>query len=166
MLKVRLQRVGKNHEPIYRLVLTDSKNGPKSGKFLEILGNYDARKNDKTILKEDRIKHWISNGAQVSGTVHNILVGSKVIEGKKINVLPKKTPIIKEKPAEEAKAPQAAPEAAPAATVAEAAEAAPEKTEETSVAPTEEKAEAPAAPEEKPETPVAEEEKPQDEVAA
>lgn len=156
MLKVRLQRVGKNHKPVYRLVLTESKNGPQSGKFLEILGNYDPRKNDKTTLKEDRIKHWISNGAQVSATVHNILVGSKVIEGKKINVLPKKKPIIKEQPAEEAKAPQAAPEEAPKAPETEVAEA----------APAEEVTETPVAPEEKAEAPVVEEEKPQDEVAA
>lgn len=152
MLKVRLQRVGKNHEPVYRLVLTDSKNGPQSGKFLEILGNYDPRKNDKTTLKTDRIKHWISNGAQVSGTVNNILVGSKVIEGKKINVLPKKKPIIKDQPAEEAKAEKVSEET-PAVEVTESA-------------PVEQAEETPAAPEEKAETPIAEEEKPQDEVAA
>lgn len=51
---------------------------------------------DDVTLDGERIKYWISNGAQVSDTVHNILVGQKIIEGKKINVLPKKSPIVKE----------------------------------------------------------------------
>jgi len=102
MLMVRLQRVGRKHEPVFRLVLTDSKNGPKSGKFLEILGNMDMRRSEKAEFKIDRVKHWIANGAQLSDTVHNLLVERKLIEGKKINALPKKTPIKSEK-AEEAK---------------------------------------------------------------
>ena len=95
MLMIRLQRVGRKHEPVFRLVLTDSKNGPKSGKFLEILGNYDARRGEKAEFKMDKIKHWISKGAKLSNTVHNILVERKVIEGKKINALPKKTALKK-----------------------------------------------------------------------
>jgi small subunit ribosomal protein S16 len=104
MLMIRLQRTGRKHEPTFRLVLTDSKNGPKSGKFLEILGSHDPRHKDKTIIKADRVKEWMSKGAQLSGTVHNLLIEKKIIDGKKINVLPKKTPIIKEVPVEKAKA--------------------------------------------------------------
>lgn len=95
MLMIRLQRVGRKHEPVFRLVLTDSKNGPKSGKFLEILGNFDARRSEKAEFKVERVKHWISVGAKLSNTVHNFLVERKVIEGKKINALPKKSVIIK-----------------------------------------------------------------------
>lgn len=91
MLMIRLQRVGKKHEPVFRLVLTDSKNGPKSGKFLEILGNFDARRSEKAEFKIERIKQLMSNGAKLSDTVHNFFVEKKLIEGKKINVLPKKT---------------------------------------------------------------------------
>ncbi len=101
---IRLQRTGRKHEPTFRLVLTDSKNGPKSGKFIEILGSHDPRHKDATIIKGDRIKEWMSKGVQLSGTVHNLLIEKKIIDGKKINVLPKKTPIIKEVPAEEVKA--------------------------------------------------------------
>jgi small subunit ribosomal protein S16 len=136
MLMIRLQRTGRKHEPTFRLVLTDSKNGPKSGKFLEILGSHDPRHKDLTSIKGDRIKEWMSKGVQLSGTVHNLLIEKKIIDGKKINVLPKKTPIVKEAPVEEVKAeaPKAevkAEEAAPAveesAPVAEApVEAAPE----------------------------------------
>ena len=95
MLKIRLQRVGRKHDPSFRVVLIDSRRGPKSGNFIENLGFYDAIRKVKQI-KADRVKHWIANGAQVSDTVHNILVSEKVIEGKKKNVLPKKTPIVKE----------------------------------------------------------------------
>ena len=100
---IRLQRVGRKHEPVFRLVLTDSKNGPKSGKFLEILGSFDARRGDKAEFKDERVKHWMANGAKLSNTVHNILVERKVIDGKKINALPKRTPLVSEKPAEEVK---------------------------------------------------------------
>jgi len=134
---IRLQRTGRKHEPTFRLVLTDSKNGPKSGKFLEILGSHDPRHKDLTSIKGDRIKEWMTKGVQLSGTVHNLLIEKKVIDGKKINVLPKKTPIVKEVVAEKA-APVAAPapiEVAPAAPVEEVvAEIAPEVIAEAPVA--------------------------------
>jgi len=109
MLKIRLQRIGRKHEPTFRVVLTDSKNGPKSGKFLEILGSYDARRNQDTRLKKERIQHWIAQGAQVSDTIHNLLITHEVIAGEKINVLPQKTPIRKEQPVEETPAAAPAP---------------------------------------------------------
>lgn len=97
MLMIRLQRVGRKHEPVFRLVLTDSKNGPKSGKSLEILGSYDVRRdNPIEQIKAERVKYWMSKGAKVSDTVHNYLVSKKVITGKKVNALPKKKPIVKE----------------------------------------------------------------------
>lgn len=104
MLKIRLQRVGRKNIPTFRVVLTDSKNSTKSGKFLEVLGNYDPINNVKEI-KTDRIKYWMSQGAKPSETLHNFLIDKKVIPGKKVNVLPKKKPIVKEteggeKPAE------------------------------------------------------------------
>lgn len=95
MLKIRLQRVGRVNIPTFRVVLTDSKNSTKSGKFLEVLGNYDPV-NDVKEIKADRVKHWMSHGAQLSDTVHNWLIDKKVIPGKKINALPKKKPIKKE----------------------------------------------------------------------
>lgn len=90
MLMIRLQRVGRKNQPSFRLVLTDSKNAAKSGKFLEILGSHNYRKED-TVLKGDRINHWIKMGAQLSDSANNLLISNKVITGKKINVLPKKT---------------------------------------------------------------------------
>ncbi len=109
MLIIRLQRVGRKNDPSFRIILTDSKRAAKTGSVLEILGSYDARKG-KPALKNDRVLHWISVGAQTSNTVHNLLVSEKVIEGKKINVLPKKTPpkkeVVEEEKKEEVKAPE------------------------------------------------------------
>jgi small subunit ribosomal protein S16 len=118
MLMIRLQRVGRVNVPTFRLVLTDSKNSTKSGKFLEVLGMYDAVKNVKEV-KADRVKYWMSQGAQLSDTVHNWLLDKKVISGKKINALPKKKPIKKDEPKGDAAKPAAAP-AAPAAEPAKA----------------------------------------------
>lgn len=101
MLKIRLQRVGRKGESAFRLVLTDSENSTKSGRFKEILGSYDPRKTTDA-LDAERIKYWISQGAQPTDTVHNLLITHGVIEGKKRNVLPKKNPPVKEEvPAEE-----------------------------------------------------------------
>ncbi len=122
MLKIRLQRVGRKHEPSFRLVLTDSKNSTKSGRYLETLGNYDARRGEKSEFKNDRITYWVSKGAQLSGTVHNLLIDKKVVSGKKINVLPLKKAIVKDAPAE---APVAEAPAPAAEVVAEAPAEAP-----------------------------------------
>jgi small subunit ribosomal protein S16 len=145
MLKIRLQRVGKKHEPVFRIVVCESTRGPKAGDNIETLGSYDPRDKNEATFNEERIKHWISVGAQVSDTVHNLLIKKGIIEGKKVNALPKKSPIVKELTEEEKKA--------------KAAESAPkEKTEE---APAEEVVEAPVAEEapveEKVEEPVVEE---------
>jgi small subunit ribosomal protein S16 len=85
MLKIRLERVGRVHEPSFRLVLTDSKNSSKSGRFKEILGSYDPRKS-RDVLEAERIKYWISQGASPTPTVHNLLVKHKVVDAKKIHV--------------------------------------------------------------------------------
>lgn len=104
MLIIRLQRVGRKNVPNFRVVLTESKNSTKSGKFLEILGSFDMV-NDKKTIDAERIKHWLKEGVQVSDTMHNFLVDQKIISGKKINNLPKKTPVkkVEEAPKAEAK---------------------------------------------------------------
>lgn len=113
MLIIRLQRLGRRNEPTFRIVLTDSKNGPKSGRFLEVLGSYDARDKNITKIDGERVKELISKGAQVSDTVRNFLISQKILEGKKINVLPRKTPIEKEKTEEAAVADKASSAEAP-----------------------------------------------------
>lgn len=106
MLNIRLQRVGRKNDPSFRVIVADSKLKPKTGNFLEILGSYNARRG-APVINVERAKHWLSVGAKASGTVHNLLVDLKAVSGKKINVLGKKTPIVKEAPKEEVKAPAA-----------------------------------------------------------
>ena len=118
MLKIRLQRTGRKHEPTFRLVLTDSKNSAKTGRFLEILGSHDFRK-ENTDIKKERVLHWMKTGAKPTPTVHNLLITEKVIEGKKINVLGKKSVPKKE---EEAKAAEPKAEASAEAAVEPAPE--------------------------------------------
>ena len=114
---------------MFRLVLTEKQNGPKSGKFQEILGSYGPKQSTANFDGE-RIKYWISMGAQVSDTVHNLLISKKIITGKKKNVLPRKTPIIKEK-AEEPKVEETVPVSSEkAATPPEPAPAKPEEPKE------------------------------------
>lgn len=155
MLKIRLQRTGRKHEPTFRVVLTDSKNSTKSGKFIEILGAYDPRDKNDTVLKADRIQHWIAQGAQPSDTVHNLLISKDIMKGEKRNVLPKKSPIIDE---EAIKAQQEAEEKAKVE--AEAAKQAEsdsvEETQTEEVSSEEAKEEAPVEEEKKEEAPAEE----------
>lgn len=122
MLMMRLQRVGRRNDPSYRIVVTDKRTGPKSDKHVDRLGSYNPKLNHIQ-LDADKAKEWIAKGVQPSETVHNLLVSQKVIDGKKINVLPKKSPIVDEealKKAEEEAAAKA--EAEKAAAEAETAE--------------------------------------------
>ena len=121
MLKIRMQRVGRINQPSYRIVVTEHTASPKAGKFVEKLGTYNPHTKVRT-LDEARVKYWMSVGAQPSATMHNMLVSSGILSGKKINVLPSyKAP--GEAPAVEAAPVAEAPAEAPAAPVAEEAKA-------------------------------------------
>ncbi|MDH5442156.1 MAG: 30S ribosomal protein S16 [Candidatus Nomurabacteria bacterium] len=116
MLKIRLQRIGRRHDPHFRMVVVDSRQGPKSGKFVAKVGSYNAKLGDIQIDAE-AAKKYLDTGAQPSDTVYNMLVTHGILKGKKKNVLPKKTPIVKEvaeTAAEPAKAKEAPAVEAPA----------------------------------------------------
>jgi small subunit ribosomal protein S16 len=73
MVRIRLRRVGLKHQPTYRIVAAE-KESPRDGRFLEILGFYNPRTDPATIeVKEDRLFHWMSNGAQPSESVAQLL---------------------------------------------------------------------------------------------
>jgi small subunit ribosomal protein S16 len=91
MLKIRLQRIGRKNDAHFRIIVTPHQYKAKTGKFTELVGSYNV-KQGLSEIKADRVKHWLSEGAQATETVHNMLVAKGIIEGKKINVLPKKTP--------------------------------------------------------------------------
>jgi small subunit ribosomal protein S16 len=88
MLKIRMQRVGRINQPAFRIVVVEHTASPKAGKFVDKVGTYNPKSKERT-LDEAKIKHWISVGAQPSATVHNMLISVGIIQGKKINVLPK-----------------------------------------------------------------------------
>ena len=100
MLRIRLSRVGRKHDPSYRVIVTEKGRGPQTGNYVEQVGTYDAR-TDEHELKGERINYWIDNGAQPSDTVHNLLITAGIIEGETVNPLPKKSPIVSEEPEED-----------------------------------------------------------------
>ena len=72
-VKLRLTRVGSKKNPVYRIVAADSRS-PRDGKFLEIVGRYNPQTDPSTIdFDEERIRHWLSKGAQPSNTVQRLL---------------------------------------------------------------------------------------------
>jgi small subunit ribosomal protein S16 len=72
-VKLRLTRVGSKKNPVYRIVAADSRS-PRDGKFLEIVGRYNPQTDPSTIeVNEERVKDWISKGAQPSATVAKLL---------------------------------------------------------------------------------------------
>ncbi|MEX2368854.1 MAG: 30S ribosomal protein S16 [Candidatus Paceibacterota bacterium] len=95
MLRIRLSRVGRKHDPSYRMIVTEKGRGPQTGNYVEQVGTYDAR-SDKHVLKGERISYWLSVGAQPSDTVHNLLVKTGILDAPTVNPLPKKTPIVSE----------------------------------------------------------------------
>ncbi len=82
MLTIRLQRLGKKKQPTYRLVISE-KTRDTQGHALEILGHYNTISGKTMELNEERIKYWLSKGAQASETVNNLLVKAGVITGAK-----------------------------------------------------------------------------------
>ncbi|MEX0870158.1 MAG: 30S ribosomal protein S16 [Candidatus Spechtbacterales bacterium] len=155
MLKLRLRRIGRKHDPSFRIVVTES-SAPARGKYLESVGSYNPRLKQLNLDKE-RIQHWLDNGAQPTDSVHNIFVRENIIEGKKVAVHSNKpSKKVKE---ESAKEPVAA---APTEDKAEEAPADKESEGETEKVEEEKKEEAPAEEEPKDEGEKAEEEKKED----
>ena len=112
---IRFQRIGRTNDPAFRIVVLEKERAAKAGNIVELLGTYNPRSKARP-LNEERVKHWISMGAQPTGSIHNLLVNKKVIEGKKINVLSKKSPINPPSPeATEGQGKEVVDEATPAA---------------------------------------------------
>lgn len=87
--------------PTFRIIVTEHTESPKTGNIVEKLGTYNPKTKERN-LNTDRIKYWLSVGAKASGTMHNMLISTGIIEGKKVNVLPKKSPPQKEPSSAEA----------------------------------------------------------------
>jgi small subunit ribosomal protein S16 len=80
-VRMRLARVGSKKNPIYRVVVADSRS-PRDGKFIEIVGRYNPQTDPSTIeFDESKVKDWLSKGAQPSGAVSRLLKAAGVGSG-------------------------------------------------------------------------------------
>ncbi|HYY74777.1 MAG TPA: 30S ribosomal protein S16 [Gaiellaceae bacterium] len=71
--RIRLARVGSKKNPIYRVVVADSRS-PRDGRFIEIVGRYNPQTQPSTIdLDAEKIQDWISKGAQPSDSVRRLM---------------------------------------------------------------------------------------------
>ncbi len=73
MVKIRLMRMGKKKQPTYRIVAADSRS-PRDGRFIEIVGNYDPRREPSAIrIDNDKAVAWLRKGAQPTDRVQQLL---------------------------------------------------------------------------------------------
>ena len=79
-VKIRLRRMGAKKAPCYRIVVADSRY-PRDGRFIEEIGFYNPMKNPAEITVDaDKAKNWITNGAQPTDTVRDLLKKSGVLD--------------------------------------------------------------------------------------
>ncbi|MFZ2089376.1 MAG: 30S ribosomal protein S16 [Desulfobaccales bacterium] len=72
-IRIRLARFGAKKKPFYRIVVANSES-PRDGRFLEIIGTYDPRKEPAAVtVKEDLLTHWVDRGAKPTDTVASLL---------------------------------------------------------------------------------------------
>jgi small subunit ribosomal protein S16 len=72
-VRIRLTRVGSKKNPVYRVVVADSRS-PRDGRFIEIIGRYNPQTDPSTIvLDEAKVKDWIAKGAQPSAPVSRLM---------------------------------------------------------------------------------------------
>jgi small subunit ribosomal protein S16 len=77
-VKMRLTRVGSKKNPIYRVVVADSRS-PRDGKFIEIVGRYNPQHEPSLIdLDEDKVRDWLGKGAQPSDAVQRLLKAKNI----------------------------------------------------------------------------------------
>lgn len=91
MLMLRLQRIGRRNEAHFKIVVIEKSKGPKSQKYVDIVGSYNPKLGRVQIDAEKAKKH-LANGVQPSDTVRNMLISEGLLEGQKVNNLPKKKP--------------------------------------------------------------------------
>ena len=83
-VKIRLRRTGARKQPTYRFVVADARS-PRDGRFFEILGHYNPRRNPvEIVLDEAKVKKWLADGAQPSDTVARLLADKGLIEKSKV----------------------------------------------------------------------------------
>ncbi len=72
-VRMRLARIGSKKNPIYRVVVADSRS-PRDGRFIEIIGRYNPQTDPSTVeLDETKVKEWLAKGAQPSDPVAKLI---------------------------------------------------------------------------------------------
>jgi small subunit ribosomal protein S16 len=80
MVRIRFRRIGLKGQPSYRIVAAD-KEAARDGRFLEILGFYNPRTDPSTLnIKEDRVYHWMKNGALPTESVGQVFKTSGLLD--------------------------------------------------------------------------------------
>ena len=83
MLKIRLRRVGAKKKPSYRLVVADVR-APRDGAFVDIIGHFDPMTDPETVvIKEEKARYWLSQGAQPTDTAARLLKNAGILEKSK-----------------------------------------------------------------------------------
>lgn len=83
MLIIRLRRVGKAKKPTYRLIISEKARDTK-GDYLEDLGSFNPHAKEGGLkINAERVQYWLSKGAKVSDTIHNLFLGAGLATGKK-----------------------------------------------------------------------------------
>ena len=78
-VRMRLTRVGSKKNPIYRVVVADSRS-PRDGKFIEIVGRYNPQTEPSLIeFDEDKVRDWLAKGATPSDTVQRLLKAKNLV---------------------------------------------------------------------------------------
>ncbi|MEI8234616.1 MAG: 30S ribosomal protein S16 [Verrucomicrobiota bacterium] len=76
-VSIRLRREGALNNPYYRIVVADSR-GPRDGKFIEHIGNYDPKKTENGVqIDLSRVDYWLGVGAQPSDTVRSFIKNAR-----------------------------------------------------------------------------------------
>jgi small subunit ribosomal protein S16 len=74
---IRLTRIGKKHQPLYRVVVKTTRD-KRDGKYIEELGFYNPNKHPAEVkLNRERVDYWLKNGSLVSETVKKLIEKSK-----------------------------------------------------------------------------------------
>ena len=123
---IRFQRIGRKNDAAFRMAVLPKASGPKAGKYVDLVGTYNPKTKAMTV-DGAKIKDWMSKGAQVSPSLHNLLVKNGVVEGiKNASVVSKKNLEKNVKARAEAEAKELSAKEAADAKAAEAAKAAAE----------------------------------------
>jgi len=93
-LKIRMTRGGAKKRPYYNIVIADSRS-PRDGRFIEKVGTYNpmlkSDREDRIILKKERIEHWLKMGATPSDRVHRFLTAAEMLPAAIRREQPKKS---------------------------------------------------------------------------